>query len=103
MNPDQADRLIFTSALITLGSTTAASILPDKYGGHGELPKARLVFGTSLAFIGLSMLGDFAPSFAGPLAFVLAMSALSYYGLPVMDAYFSGKPIDPNTRPKPTY
>lgn len=84
-----ADKVVLSCALITLGSTAAASLLPESSGGKGQLPTARLLIGTSLSFIGLSMLADFAPRLASPLAVLVATTAATYYGIPVADNYFN--------------
>lgn len=85
-----ADKVVLSCAIITLGSTVTASILPTSAGGQGKLPTPRLLIGTSLTFIGLSMAADFAPNLASPLAIVLATTAAIYYGIPVADNYFTG-------------
>lgn len=86
-----ADRVVLTSAMLTLGSTVAASVAPKEVGGNGSLPSPKLLIGTSLAFIGLSMLADFAPHFAGPLSGAIAVTALTYYGIPLADNWMNGK------------
>lgn len=85
-DPDSA---ILTAATVTLGSTVAASAMPEKYGGEGKLPSARLLFGTAISFIGLSMLADAQPKIAVPLAAAIAVTASTYYGIPIMEAYFT--------------
>lgn len=103
--PVPADRVVFTSAVVTVGSTVAASMLPTDVGGKGQLPAARLLIGTSLTFMGLSVLSDFAPRLAGPLSASIAITALTYYGIPVADNYFNkkhnvfGNPASPVGRP----
>lgn len=84
----QADKAILMSAMITLTSTVGASAAPSKFGGKGELPPPRLLVGTGLAFMGLSMLGEIAPRLAVPLAASVALSAAMYYGIPVLDCAF---------------
>jgi hypothetical protein len=84
------DKAILTSAMVTLTSTISASVLPTQYGGKGELPAPRLLIGTGLTYFGLGILGDVAPSIAGPMAAAIAITALTYYGLPVLDNYFTG-------------
>ena len=91
------DRVILSSAMVTLSSTMAASILPDKYGGKGSLPTAKLLIGTGLAYFGLSILGDIAPAVAGPLSVAMAVTALTYYGIPVLDNWINDK-TTPQTR-----
>lgn len=95
-----SDRNILTAGLITLGSTTAASVLPESMGGKGEVPKVQLLVGTGLAFFGLSALSDVAPTIAQPLAIAIAMTAFVYYGGPLISNYLqsngttiAGKPI----------
>lgn len=89
-DPDSA---ILTAATVTLGSTVAASAMPEKYGGKGKLPSARLLFGTAIAFVGLSMLGDSEPKIAIPLAASIAVTAATYYGIPIMEAYFTNNTV----------
>lgn len=91
-----ADNTILSAALITITSTVSASVLPSKYGGKGELPSPRLLVGTGLTFFGLSILGDVAPAIAAPLSAAIAITALTYYGIPVLDNYFvEGKNTNP--------
>ena len=86
-----ANKIVMSSAIVTLGSTVAAEMLPSSVGGKGELPSPKLLFGTGLTFAGLSMLADFAPSFAGPLAAAIGITALTWYGMPLIDGWFNGK------------
>lgn len=103
-----ADKAVLTSMLVTLTSTTAASAMPTKYGGRGELPSTRLLFGTGLTFFGLSVMADIAPSIAGPLAACVAITALTYYGFPLIDNVFNeahspvGTPPTENPSGNPT-
>lgn len=90
-----ADRVVLTAGMVTFASTFSESVLPESLGGQGKMPSARLLFGTSLAFIGLSILADIAPGIASPLSVAVAFTALTYYGVPLMDNYFSGE------QPKP--
>lgn len=92
-----ADKIVLTSAMVTLSSTMAASVLPTKYGGQGELPSPRLLIGTGFTYFGLSILGDLAPAVAGPLAAAIAITAVTYYGAPLLDNWFNGK-TTPATR-----
>lgn len=96
----KTDKLILTAGVVTLTSTTVAHVTPTKYGGRGTLPPPRLLIGTGLTFFGLSILGDLAPGVAGPLAASVAITALTYYGVPVMDNYFTDS--DQNTVGLPT-
>jgi hypothetical protein len=89
--PASTERVILNSSLVTLASTVGFSIAPKKYGGNGELPPARLLIGTSLAFLGLSILGDIAPEIAKPLSAAVAITAVTYYGFPVLDNYFNDR------------
>jgi hypothetical protein len=91
------DRLVLNCAIVTFGSTVATSVAPAKWGGRGEFPPPRLLLGAGLSFFGLSILADLAPGIAGPLSAAMALTALTYYGIPVLDAAFNGtKPT--NTR-----
>lgn len=86
-----ADRIVATSAVLTLLSTTAASLLPVDQGGKGELPPLRLLFGTALTFTGLSVMADFAPSVAKGLSLCILMTALTAYGIPLLDQWAGPK------------
>lgn len=85
-----ADRIVMTSAIVTLLSTTAESVLPESMGGQGELPHARLLLGTALAFTGLSFASDFAPGIAAPISIAIALTALTYYGFPLVENWLTG-------------
>lgn len=85
------DKIILNSMLVTVASTVSASLAPASLGGHGQFPKPRLLIGTGVAYIGLGILGDVAPGIAGPLAIALALTALTYYGLPILDKTFTQK------------
>lgn len=84
MAPDKA---IFTSSLVTLSCTMAGTMLPDDLGGKGELPTAKLLFGSAITFMGLSIIGDIAPPVGVGLAATIAITALTHYGVPIADAY----------------
>lgn len=84
-----ADKVILSSMMVTMSSTMAASVLPEKYGGRGSLPTARLLIGTGLTYFGLSIMGDIAPAVAGPIAAAIAVTALTYYGFPLADNWFN--------------
>ncbi len=62
--------------------------MPTDKGGHGQLPSTQLLIGTGLAYFGLSILADVAPSVAKPLAACIAVTAVTYRGIPVADKYF---------------
>lgn len=83
------DKAVFYSAVITLSSTTAVAVLPGKYGGRGELPTARMLIGTSISFMALGIIADIAPGVGVPLAMSVAVTAFMYYGVPVMENYFT--------------
>jgi hypothetical protein len=91
------DKVILSSLMVTMSSTMAASVLPSKYGGQGTLPPPKLLIGTGLAFFGLSIIGDIAPALAGPLAVAIGVTAVTYYGVPVLDNWINEK-TDPKTR-----
>jgi hypothetical protein len=85
------DKVILNSMLVTVASTISASLAPERMGGKGEFPPPRLLIGTGLAYMGLGILGDIAPGVAKPLAITMAVTALTYYGLPVLDKAFTDK------------
>lgn len=80
-------KAVLYSTMITLGSTVGASVLPKDYGGRGELPAFRLLFGSALTFAGLGIMADIAPGVAVPLAVVIAVTAFTYYGIPILDNF----------------
>jgi hypothetical protein len=86
-----ADKVILNSMLVTVASTVSASLAPSSLGGKGEFPHPRLLIGTGIAYIGLGILGDIAPGIASPLAVAMAVTALTYYGLPILDKMFTDK------------
>lgn len=88
------DRVILNSMLVTVASTVAASAAPADKGGQGSLPSPRLLIGTGLTYFGLGILADAAPGVAGPLAVAIAVTAVTYYGVPVLDAYMG---LDPKS------
>jgi hypothetical protein len=92
-----ADKTVFICSTVTLGSTLAWSMLPKEMGGKGELPSARLLIGSSLAFMGLSIMGTFAPKLATGLSVTMAVTALTFYGIPIADGYFSESSEPPTT------
>jgi hypothetical protein len=84
------DKAILTSAIVTLTSTTAGTMLPARLGGKGELPKPKMLIGAAFTFMGLSIIGDIAPKVGVGLAASVAVTALTFYGVPIADTYFTG-------------
>src|SRR3954462_10358828 len=83
------DTTILGCAILTIGSTFAVSILPEDVGGHGGLPAPRLLFGSVLTFAGLSFLGAFAPELATGISVGIALTAVTWYGIPIGDNLFN--------------
>lgn len=98
------DRVILNSMLVTVASTVAASAAPKDRGGRGELPSPRLLIGTGLTYFGLGILSDAAPGIAGPLSVAIAVTAVTYYGVPILDSYMGTAPdvADPLPGTDPT-
>jgi hypothetical protein len=90
-----SDKNILTAAIITVGSTTAASILPENLGGQGKLPSPQLYIGAGLTFFGLSALSGPAPKIAGYLSVGIATTAFIVYGSPLLANWFAGKLVQP--------
>lgn len=84
----QADKIVLTSAIVTISSTVAASAMPESAGGKGEFPHPRLLIGSGITFLGLSILADITPAIAGPVSAAIALTALTYYGIPVLEKQF---------------
>lgn len=80
-------KTVLYSMLITSGSTVGSSVLPESYGGKGQLPPFKLLFGTALSYAGLAILADYAPGLAVPLSVALAVTALTYYGIPLLERF----------------
>lgn len=104
-----SDTTILTAALLTTGSTVAASVLPHTRNmspagcvcEKGDLPSFRMLLGQALVFTGLGMIAPGAPKLAGSFALVIAFTALTYYGLPILDEVFAGDGLcKPGTTPK---
>ena len=85
------EKLVLTSAFVTLGSTVAFSATPKNLGGKGELPSPRLLIGTGVTYFALSVMADTVPGIAGPMAAAIAITALTLYGLPILDNYMNPK------------
>lgn len=85
----EADRAVFTSMIVTLGSTVAYDLTPVHAGGGGHLPSPRLLIGAGLTFTSLSIMADLAPELAKAFAATIAITALVFYGVPVADHYFN--------------
>ena len=83
-----ADKTVLTSMMVTVGSTVAFSVTPESLGGRGDLPAPLLLIGTGLTFFGLSILADAAPTVAAPLSVAIALMALTYYGIPLVNRYY---------------
>lgn len=92
------DKAVLTAAIVTVGSTVAFSAAPADLGGRGELPQPRLLIGGGLTFFGLSILGEFAPRVTKGLALSIALTAVTYYGFPVLSNYTNPKPKKRNAR-----
>lgn len=104
-----SDATILTAALLTTGSTVAASVLPHKVNPSpapcrcepGDLPSFRMLLGQATLFIGLGMLAPAAPKLTSMFSLVIAFTAATYYGLPILeDVFFTGGLCTPGTRPK---
>jgi hypothetical protein len=83
MNTDHA---ILMAGLVTAGSTVGSAVLPIDKGGRDIGITPRLLIGTGLTFTALSVLGEFAPGVAVPLSVTVAITALMWYGIPVLEA-----------------
>lgn len=79
-----SDKAIATCAFVTLGSTFGASVAPKEYCGNGKVPDFKLLIGTSLTFLSLSIMDNFSPKIATLLSASLALTAFSYWAVPVM-------------------
>lgn len=69
MNQQAAQRTVVLSALFTIG------IGWFNAAQHGKLPSSRFLIGSSVAFLTLSVVSDFAPEIAGPLSLAIVTTA----------------------------
>lgn len=91
MTESGANSLILTSAIVTAGSSFGRTMLPEDLGGKGELPSARQVIGTMVAFTALAMFAPFAPNFAGAWALLIMVVALLDNGAPLLNKFLTAK------------
>ena len=82
-----SDKAIATCAFITLGSTFGSSVAPKENCGSGELPSFKLLLGTSLTFLSLSVMDNFIPKVATLLSASMALTATMYFAVPVINCY----------------
>lgn len=71
MNPVAARQLVVTGI-----AATTVLVVGRAAVERGSLPSTRAIGGLGLAFLGLSVLADVAPELAGPLALLVAVSAM---------------------------
>jgi len=91
-----ADNTILSAALVTLGSTTAASVLPRRVNRSpagvecvkGELPSFKMLIGQGLVFAGLGIIAPAGPKMAAMFATLIGATAATYYGLPILSEAF---------------
>lgn len=106
MTPEGGKKAVAYSALFTASIVTLNSMVPvpedkkirDKYPelGRGTFPSMRTLIGLGVTATTLSIGAEFAPELAGMLAVTLAFTALTFYGIPLLDSYFVM--TDPNSR-----
>jgi hypothetical protein len=99
-------KAVVYSAVLTTGMVTLNSMVPvpedkevkAKYPelGQGVFPSMRTLIGLGVTFTTLSLGAEFAPELAGMLAVTIFVTALTFYGIPLMDTYFVH--VDPNSR-----
>lgn len=70
MNPQTARQIVVAS----VASTVVIVIVSEAAAGHR--PDMRTLVGLSFAFLFLSVMADFAPAVAGPLAVVVLLTSL---------------------------
>lgn len=79
MTPQGANNAVIVSSVVTLGSTTGASLTSGN-GIHGKT-----VVGGFFAMAGCAVLTELDPNLGGYLAILIAVGAFIYYGLPLME------------------
>lgn len=106
-----SDTLILSSAIITMGSTVASSMLPRKVNRSpngmecvaGDLPSFRMLSGQVLLYAGLGVVAQASSKLAGGFALAIGATAFTYYALPILDDVFvKGGLCKPGTRDKAT-
>lgn len=79
MTPKGANNAVVISSVVTLGSTTGASLTKGN-GIHGKT-----VVGGFLAMAGCAILTELNPDLGGYLAILIAGGAFVHYGLPLLE------------------
>lgn len=80
-----SDRAILACGLVTAGSTIGSAVTPTSMGGRDIGVSPRMLIGTGLTFTALSIVGEFAPGLATPIAVAIALTAFMWYGIPVLN------------------
>lgn len=91
MNQSSAESAVVVAAMVTLASTSFASLSTGEFKSGGfanSLPSGRTVAGTFLAFAVLGMITEVAPEIGVGLSVAVAGTAFTLYGLPTILHYF---------------
>lgn len=96
-----ADTTILSATLVTVGATTAASVLPHRVNRSpagiecvkGEFPDFKMLMGQALTFTGLGIIAPAAPKLASMFAVLIGATAFTYYALPIIQEVFGGEGI----------
>lgn len=106
MTESGGKKAVVYSAIFTTGFVTLNSMVPvpdnkavkAKYPelGQGVFPSMRTLIGLGVTFTTLSIAAEAAPELAGMFAVTIAVTALTFYGIPLLDTYFVQ--TDPNSR-----
>lgn len=83
-----ASKLVTISAGTTVILVSLNSMLPPP-AGKGELPSMRSLIGAGVTFTVLSAAVDAMPEVAGMFAAAILTTAITLYGVPIMDGYFT--------------
>lgn len=87
----RAQRVIIVTGVITGVCVIGKNMLPEEYGGTGELPSARLLISGGVMYLVIASAAEFAPSFAGMLAIAVMVTAVRLYGIDLLTTNFTHK------------
>lgn len=97
----KSQRFILIAMMVTMGSSGIAYYLPESYRkrtlwgknpGGGDFPPMKFFLGAGVVFFGISAIGEFKPSFAGPFSGLVATTALLFNGIPAVEYVVKSKP-----------
>lgn len=90
----RSQKMILISFMVTLASGAMAYYLPEaqrrktlwgRTKAGGDLPPMRFFIGVGIVYFGISAVGEFKPSLAGPFSALVMTTAGMFNGVPVLE------------------